>query len=314
MPNTNNSAKFAFFYLLSLVALVFMSLATGLIIFQIINKKILDVLAIAPGGFSQDALKFAISAVIIAAPIYFVMMRLINKSLLSGRLDKDSGIRKWLTYFILLVSAVVMIGWLIATINSFLNGELTVKFILKSLTAILISALIFSYYLYDIRRGDVSKNNNIVRAYYYGSMAIALVVLAASFFFIDSPLTVREQKFDQTIINKFSQIDSAISAYYGENKKLPENLKDLLGGGSVYYIVENDINDPVTNKIFDYNVKSKDGYELCATFRTSSKDLSKDRNYYFDARWLHNAGYQCLKQRVMLLDRAKPAPVSVPVR
>jgi len=62
--------------------------------------------------------------------------------------EKESGIRKWLTYFILLVSAVVMIGWLIGTISSFLNGELSLKFILKSLTSILISALIFSFYLY----------------------------------------------------------------------------------------------------------------------------------------------------------------------
>lgn len=313
------NAKFAFFYMLSLVALVFMALATGMIIFQIINKKILDLLAMAPGGFNQDVLKFAISAIIIAAPIYFVMMWLINKSLLSGRLDKDSGIRKWLTYFILLVSAVVMIGWLIATINSFLNGELTVKFILKSLTAILISALIFSYYLYDIRRAEVDKVNNIIRAYFYGSISLVAVALISSFFFIDSPLTVREQKFDQTIINKFSQIDNAINAYYGENKKLPENLKALINGGSTYYITENDLTDQATNKIFDYNIKGKDVYELCATFRTENKSQqANDKSYYMmlDTRWLHSAGYQCLKQRIAMMDNVKPAPssISVPVR
>ena len=143
------NAKFAFFYLLSLVALVFTSVAVGLIIFQIINKTIIDELSLAPGGFSQDALRFAISAIIIAAPIYFVMMWLLNKNLLKGTMEKESGIRKWLTYFILLVSAVVMIGWLIGTISSFLNGELSLKFILKSLTSILISALIFSFYLYE---------------------------------------------------------------------------------------------------------------------------------------------------------------------
>ena len=139
------NAKFAFFYMLSLVALVFTSLSTGMIIFQIINKTIADDLSLAPGGFSQDALRFAISAIIIAAPIYFVLMRLINKNLLSGQMGKESGVRKWLTYFILLVSFVVMIGWLIATIGSFLNGEFTIKFILKALTSILISALILAF-------------------------------------------------------------------------------------------------------------------------------------------------------------------------
>lgn len=312
------NAKFAFFYMLSLVALVFTSLATGMVIFQIINKKIIDTLDYAPGFFDQGDLKFGISAIIIAAPIYFILTKLINKNILVGKLDKESGIRKWLTYFILLISAVVMIGWLIGTINSFLNGELTLKFILKALTAILISALIFSYYLYDIRRSDVSKNNNIIRVYFYGSIAIVVAALVASFFFIDSPQTVRLQKYDQNIINKFSQIDSAINAYYGENSKLPINLDALLEGGpsAAYSLIENDITDPGTNKFFEYKVGGKDTYELCATFKTENKSLANDKSAYYDyvdTRWLHGAGYQCLKQRVAQIDRTKPAPVSVPV-
>ncbi|MFA6306979.1 MAG: DUF5671 domain-containing protein [Patescibacteria group bacterium] len=308
------NAKFAFFYLLSLVALVFTAVSTGMIIFQIINKTIADDLSLAPGGFTQDALRFAISAIIIAAPIFFVMMRLINKNLLSGKMEKESGVRKWLTYFILFVSAVVMIGWFIATVGSFLNGELTTKFILKSLTSILISALIFSYYLYDIKREDVSKNNDVIRIYFYGSMAIAAIALIAAFFFIDSPLKVRDQKFDQAIINKFSQIDNAINAYYGENKKLPADLNALVNGGSTYYILLSDITDPATGKVLNYNVKGKDAYELCATFKTENKTQANDKSYYVDTRWLHNAGYQCLKQRVVILDNTKGEPTSVPVR
>ncbi|MBI4779577.1 hypothetical protein HY797_03960 [Candidatus Falkowbacteria bacterium] len=308
------NAKFAFFYLLSLVALVFTAISTGMIIFQIINKIIADDLSLAPGGFSQDALRFAISAIIIAGPIFFAMTRLINKNLLSGNMEKESGIRKWLTYFILLVSAVVMIGWFIATVSSFLNGELTTKFILKSLTSILISALIFSYYLYDIKRENVSKNNNVIKIYFYGSMAIAAIALIAAFFFIDSPLKVREQKFDQAIINKFSQIDYAINAYYGENKKLPENLNALLNGGSTYYVTENDITDPGTGKAIDYKISAKDSYELCSTFKTENKSQANDKSIYVDTRWLHDSGYQCLKQRIAQIDQTKPAPVSVPVR
>lgn len=310
------NAKFAFFYVLSLVTLVFTSLAVGMVIFQIINKKIIDLLSNAPGDFNQDILKFAISAIIIAAPIYFVMTWLINKNLLSGKLERGSGVRKWLTYFILLISAVVMISWLIGTINSFLNGELTLKFILKSLTSILISALIFSFYLYDIKREEVSKNNNIIRVYFYGSIAIAAIALIAAFFFIDSPLVVRDQKFDQAVINKFSQIDYAINAYYGENKKLPADLNALANGGSTYYILAADIADPATGKAFDYNLKADNTYELCATFKTVNKDQANDKSVYVDTRWLHDSGYQCLKQRVVLLDNAKPInqPISVPVR
>lgn len=308
------NAKFAFFYLLSLVALVFTSVATGVAIFQIINKKVVDLLTLAPGGFEQEALKIAISAIIIAAPIYFVMMWLINKNILAGKLEKESGVRKWLTYFILLISAVVMIGWLIGTINSFLNGELSLKFILKSLTSILISAAIFSYYLYDIRRKDMGKNNNLIKAYFFGSITAVSIALAASFFFIDSPLTVRLQKYDQNIINKLNEISYAIDAYYGENGGLPADLSKLLKGGSTYFMTENNITDPSTNNIFGYKVSAKDMYELCASFKTDNRDLAGDKSAYVDTRWLHGSGYQCLKQRVASLDKTRPAPVSVPVR
>jgi len=309
----SQNAKFAFFYLLSLVALVFTALAAGIIVFQIINKTVADELSLAPGGFMQDALRFAISAIIIAGPIYFFLAWLINKNLLTGKLEKESGIRKWLTYFILLISAVVMIGWLIGTISSFLNGELTLKFALKSLTSILISALIFSFYLYDIKREDVSKNNNVIRGYYYGSLVLALTALIAGFFFIDSPAAVRSQKYDLAIANKLSQIDNAINAYYGENKKLPAGLKDLLGGGSTYYLLESDITDPGADKTFEYKVVAKDAYELCSTFKTDNRQQAKDKSVYVDTRWLHGAGYQCLKQRVVVLDAVKQ-PQSVPVR
>lgn len=311
------NAKFAFFYMLSLVALVFTSLATGMVVFQIINKKIVDVLAEGSGYFSQGDLKFAISAIIIAAPIYFIMVQLINKNILTGKLDKESGIRKWLTYFILLISAVVMIGWLIGTINSFLNDGVTLKFVLKASTAILISALIFSYYLYDIRRADISKNNNIIRVYYFGSIVIVLAALIASFFFIDSPQTVRLQKYDQNIIMKFSQIYSAINAYFGETGKLPSDLSKLLNDSSPYYvIIEGDITDPGTNKFFEYKVGDKDTYELCTTFKTENKSLVNDKSTYFDfdKRWLHDVGYGCLKQRAVLLDNNKLIPVSAPIR
>ena len=308
------NAKFAFFYLLSLVALVFTSISTGMIIFQIVNKTIIDDLSLVPGGFSQEILRFAISAIIIAAPIYFAMMWLINKNLLSAKLERESGVRKWLTYFILLVSAVVMIGWFIATVGSFLNGELTVKFVIKSLSSILISALIFSFYLYDIKREDVTKNNSIIKVYFFGSMAIVVVALISAFFFIDSPLKVRDQKFDQAIVNKFSQIDNAVNAYYGENKKLPADLNALLNGGSTYYLLESDLTDPATGVAFVYKVDTKDSYELCATFKTENKSQANDKSVYTDTRWLHDAGYQCLKQRIATLDNTKGAPVSVPVR
>src|SRR3989338_10138932 len=104
----NNSAKFTFFYLLSLVALGFLAVSVGVIVFQIINKNIADVVESYNMGYSSYALRFAISAIIVSAPIYFLSVWQINKNLFTGMMEKDSPVRRWLTYFILLISSIVM--------------------------------------------------------------------------------------------------------------------------------------------------------------------------------------------------------------
>ena len=67
--------------MLSLVALVFMAVATGMIVFQIINKAIIDIINEYSGRYSSEALKFGISALIISAPIFYLTIRQINKNL-----------------------------------------------------------------------------------------------------------------------------------------------------------------------------------------------------------------------------------------
>ncbi|MEK7557588.1 MAG: DUF5671 domain-containing protein [Patescibacteria group bacterium] len=297
---SNNSAKFAFFYALSLVALVFMATSVGMIIFQIINKNIIDVIDQYSSNYSPTDLKLAISALIISAPIFYFTIWQIFKNLITGALSKDSAIRRWLTYFILLIVSIVMIGWFIGAINNFLGGEITVKFILKAITAILISAIIFTFYFYDIKREDVDKKNNkIILTYFYCSLIIIVAVFIASLFFVESPAKTRNRKLDNAILQRFDRIDSEIQSYYIDKKKLPDNFKVLLAGQS--YLNSDDLKDPATNVAFDYKVSGGGSYQLCANFRLSNKDKNiqdEGMNDNFKERWSHEIGYQCLNQKI----------------
>ena len=297
---TNNNAKFAFFYLLSLVALIFMTLSTGIIIFQVINKNIIDILDSYQGRYSSDALKFAISAIIISAPIYYAMVRQINKNLFSGLLNKEAGVRRWLSYLILLISSVVMIGWLIVTIYSFLEGELTIKFILKSLTAIAIAATVFTYYRYDVKRDNVvGSKDKVIKFYFIGSLIIVIVALVSAFVFVESPMETRNKRYDSQITGKFNQIDNAVNTYSSNKKKLPGSLDELLE--EARYLKESDIKDNVSKKRFGYNIINENTYELCADFKTSNTEDDQER-YYIDKRWEHDSGYQCLKKNIGIKD------------
>lgn len=87
MSTNKQNAKYTFYYLLSLVALVFMAQGVGAIVFSIIDKTVTDVLNNTAGNFDSQ-LKFAISALFIAAPIFYLITSLIYKGLRQGELDK----------------------------------------------------------------------------------------------------------------------------------------------------------------------------------------------------------------------------------
>ena len=298
----NNAPKFAFFYLLSLVALVFMSVATGMVIFQVINKSVVDVLNQYNNRMYASQLRFAISCLVISTPIFYFVSKQIYKSLFKGELDKEAGVRKWLTYFILLVSAVVMISWLIGTVNSFLEGELTLKFILKALTSVGISATIFTFYLHDIKRDVVEgKKDNVIRIYFWASLVIVVAAFVTSFFFIESPALTRNKKIDDKIVNAFSSLDGAVNNYYNNMKTLPNNIEELIEENS--YLNENIYKNPNNGKFYEYKVISEKEYELCADFLTSNKEETED--YYARTNWKHDEGYQCIKKKIGLENRMK---------
>ncbi|MEK7067674.1 MAG: DUF5671 domain-containing protein [Patescibacteria group bacterium] len=297
MFEKNNSAKFAFFYLLSLVSLGFLAVSVGIIIFQIINKNIVDIVEDWQMRYNLDALRFAMSAIIVAAPVYYLSAWRINKNLFAGALPKDAGVRRWLTYFILFAAAVVVIGYLIALINIFLNGELTLKFSLKTLTVLIISGIVFSYYLYDIRREQVEgKKSKVTASYFYSTLVIILAVFIASFFFVESPAQARRLRQDGEVLNRLMSLAGGIDAYYREKKIMPKDLAVLLEDN--IYVIERNAQNPVTKKQFEYKIVGGNKYQLCTDFQTSNKKSDTEQyDYYLDPQWQHDAGYQCITKK-----------------
>ncbi|MFC1612881.1 DUF5671 domain-containing protein [Patescibacteria group bacterium] len=296
----NNSAKYSFFYMLSLVALGFMAVSVGIIIFQIINKNIVDVIASYRACYSSSALKFAISAIIISAPVYYTLAVQLNKSLFLGKLDEESGVRKFLTYFILFVASVVIIGYLISVIYSFLDGELTIKFILKALTALSISAGVFTYYLFDIKRKNIVGNKNkIAKIYFIISLLVVMITLISGFIFIDSPMNTRMKKQDSEILNQFNSLKYAVENFYSSKKRLPQNLDELLNGST--NLSNKDIVNQVDGKKFNYKILSEDRYQLCSNFMASNMDDIEECYYPYgslDEQWEHGEGYKCFEKQV----------------
>lgn len=288
----NNNPKFAFYYLLSLVALIFTAVSSAIIIFQIIDKNVSD--ALVDRVYANDgALRFGISALFISAPIFFMMLKFINKGLRKNELEKDSSLRRWLTYFILFVSAVIILGSLIGILNSFLSGEMTLKFVLKALTILLISAIVFSYYFYDIKRENMEKKDKTLKIFSWTSIALVCVIFVSALFFVESPKTARMKRLDQMVLNRVYSLESAVNSYYDLNKKLPENIEEISKYGEKIYFDKKNILDPESGEAIEYKKTGDKQFELCANFRTDS-DNQEGRNYYSGDKNF-KPGYNCFK-------------------
>jgi hypothetical protein len=292
--NHKNNAKYAFYYLLSLVALIFVGLAVGMAVFGIIDRSVADVLDSAYNSYDSQ-LKFAISAILVAAPIYYWMAALIARGLKKGSLDKDSGIRRWLTYFIILVSALIILGFLLGVLNSFLSGELTARFILKSLSVFLIAGTVFSYYLYDIKREKVGSRDLVSRIFMLASLALVIAAFVAACFFVESPKQARARRLDGIVVSRMYSLENVVNSYYERHGNLPESLVVLMSE-SEYRLALDAAVDPETKEEISYEVVGADSYRLCATFRTDSlADQTRPVSYNDHS---HGSGYQCITSQV----------------
>lgn len=154
VPRT--SPKDFFLNLLSTVALYMSSASFVVLVFQYINIFFPDTLESNdysnPLQSAYGAIRFAVSSLVVAFPVYISTLWYMNKEYVSNPEKRNVRIKKWLVYFTLFAAAVIIMGNFIALIYTFLNGELTTRFILKVITFLTVVGSIFGYYFHDLRR------------------------------------------------------------------------------------------------------------------------------------------------------------------
>ncbi|MFA6254905.1 MAG: DUF5671 domain-containing protein [Patescibacteria group bacterium] len=295
----------AFLNLLSLATVGWLAISLGMILFQLINKfvpaKAIDYVA----RFSQSPLKVGIASVVIITPIFLAVSAWLHHNYKLGKLDHKSGIHRWLTYLMLFVSALTIIGRLIYQLFRFLDGDYALPVILKTLVILVIAGSIFGYYLYDLIRKDFSKRSLTSQISFGLVIIITLAAVIGGFAVVDSPAHARAVKLDQQRINDLYNIDGLIGDYYWQNKELPLDLSAAKFS---------QFKDPQTKKAYDYRVLGQKEYELCATFSLAVDPNESDYGYYGGNKdWsYHQVGYQCFNSMVIDSLNSKTGPEFVP--
>ena len=145
------SAKEGFWYLLTFVTLYISAINFGNLIFNFIDIAFPDKLQTFD---LSSSIRFSVSSLIVAFPIY-LWTTISNRKLLAKDPSRQcSRVRKWLIYFTLLIASTIIIGDFIGILVALLGGELSLHFILKAATILLIAGMVFGYYRWDLGQDE----------------------------------------------------------------------------------------------------------------------------------------------------------------
>ena len=144
-----STPKDVFYHLLSIVTLYMSAISFITLLFQLIGQWFPDPLDYAYGA--DQVIRWSASILIVAFPVYLLMMWLISKDIATDPARRELRVRKWLGYLTLFIAAITAIVDVATLVYNLLGGEFTIRFILKVLVVLAVAAVVFFYYLKELR-------------------------------------------------------------------------------------------------------------------------------------------------------------------
>jgi hypothetical protein len=296
---TNTARNFAL-QLGSLIALYVSLSALIMVVFGVIEVRYPDD-ATWYGVYdgAQTGIRFGIAMLVVFFPTYIVLTRIVNEIR-----RKETGtyltLTKWLVYLSLLIGGSILLGDLVAVILTYLNGEITLRFILKALTLLVVIGAAFYYYILDARSYWINHEKES-RAYAFVTTFIVVGALALGFMHSASPSEVREMRLDEQQVYDLQDLQWRIEDHYRVTGSLPTTT-DML------YVGIEAPEAPEDREPYTYAPLSETRYELCASFALSSHpegskqkapliESTAQRNPYNN--WDHGAGETCFEREVI---------------
>lgn len=312
-PTVDVVLNFFSFILLAIVATAF-----GVLYYQIINAFFPDPLQIMYGSYdaSRSAMHYAMAALLIGFPLYVFSVRLWFKRTLEGERKVESKLSKWLTYLVLLVAAVTIVGDLITSIYFLLQGELTLRFFLKAIVILAVAGAVFGFYFMErriVQYGEVLPRP-LFRSFFSGVSALVVLGIVLGFAVGGSPALERERGLDRQRASDLMNIASCVASYGATYKRLPASLDELEKSGAHVYCMGN-MNDPETGVPYEYalvtpsrvNGSVTEGeFELCANFALSTLEgeTLPETSYVSETKWMKHASGRSCDNEIVVLETA----------
>ena len=181
-------------------------------------------------SYYADSLRFSIASTIIIFPLFLVLSWYQEKQTNLIPEKKFLVIRKWFTYLTLFLAGAIIVGDLVFLLNTFLGGEIAIRFILKVVALALVLGLVFAYYIYDLRNDGIEKRKSL-KNIAIAAVVVFLVVIIGGFITVGSPIKARNISFDSQKVSDLQAILSQADSYYTIHKTVATDISQLTSEG-----------------------------------------------------------------------------------
>ena len=214
--------------------------------------------------FNYDGARMAIATLIIFFPIFLVLMKYWRKTIREGLRASDEVIRKWMLYLVLFLAAIVIAVDLVTLVRYFVAGEVTTRFILKVLIALLVAAFVGVHYILELRNKQKVFGMNVGLWSTIKSSVWVLLLLIWAFYVIGTPGQQRLWRLDDRRVSDLQSIQWQVINYWQQKQALPDKIDVLSSPLSGFSLPV----DPefTSGKTYEYTKTGDLSFELCATF------------------------------------------------
>ena len=303
--NRHNAPRDVFLYLLNILTFYLSVIGFIMLYIQYISAAFPDPLNFYYTAIA-NAVRVSTSIFIVAVPVFILTSFLLAKDLKSNPEKREGRLRKWLIYLTLFISSVTIIVNLIIFVYNFMSGELTIQFFLKILTVLLVALAVFGYYIWELRRKDAGASK-IPKMLAWALSVIVVASIVVGFFVIGTPAEQRAKRFDEQRVGDLQVLQNQVVNYWVQKQVLPASLNDLQDSISGFLVPQ----DPASGAAYEYRIASPLSFELCAIFKTSTKDFKVAykgaRSFYiepvyygssFQQNWDHEAERTCFTRTI----------------
>lgn len=252
----------------------------------------------------SSGLSTQMAMIIVLLPIFFALITFIRRSIAADPTRRDVWIRRWALYLTIFIAGATVAVDLVTLVIYFLNGDVTVRFLLKVATILLVALGGFLHFLADLR--DFWDAQPRQRAWVaWGVGAVALAAIITGFFIVGTPWEARLYRYDNEKVGNLQAIQSQIIYHWQSKRALPQQLSELNDSISGFMVPT----DPQTGDSYEYRVTGGFSFSLCATFNAQTQgnayrtdDLSRpvgpSGKGAAPDNWYHEAGNYCYERTI----------------